>query len=92
MSEQGESDRGSSVEDKQRRLADAFGRELDPLLKYESQFENASVDVFELFIEDVLEARNLNSSTKEAYACTFNQWKKHMEKRRDIRLVRQRHT
>lgn len=35
-------------------LADAFNREIDPLAKHGPTFEEVDIDVFDLFIEDVL--------------------------------------
>jgi len=59
-------------------LADAFGRDTDPLETYESTFTEMDIDPFELFITEDLEARGIKESSKKPYYTTFRQWRAYM--------------
>lgn len=61
-------------------LADAFGRELDPLAAHEQTFQQVAVDPFELFIEEVLDTREIVEQTKNGYRIVFDQWRAHMQR------------
>lgn len=66
---------------KSQRLAEAFDRDIDPLAAHTSTFEGVEVDVFELFIEDVLEPKNPSQGTMDSYERTVRQWRQYMEER-----------
>ncbi|WP_227355185.1 tyrosine-type recombinase/integrase [Haladaptatus salinisoli] len=64
---------------KRKRLADAFELDLDPLAEYEQMFESAGVDPFELFVNDVLDAKAVAPRTCDDYHRVFRQWRSHMQ-------------
>jgi len=64
-----------------RELAAAFGRDLDPLAEFEVGFEKSDADPFDLFLEDVIDSRDLVPATREHYNRTFRQWRKFMAER-----------
>ena len=55
-------------------LADAFDREIDPLAEHGPTFEEVGIDVFALFIEDVLKPQNLAPKTIRGYERTIKEW------------------
>lgn len=61
------------------RLAEAFDRTTDPLAEYESTFESTDVDPFQLFTEEVLEAKSIAPRTRDDYRRLFGQWRSHMQ-------------
>lgn len=68
------------MSERQRRtLADAFDREIDPLAKHATTFDRIDVDVFDLFIEDVLKPQNPVPKTVRGYERTIREWSKFME-------------
>jgi integrase len=65
--------------DKQRQeIAAAFGRDLDPLAQFAGGLESMDADLFELFIMEVLDTRDIAASTKRDYRRVFRQWREHM--------------
>ncbi len=62
-----------------KRLADAFDRETDPLAEYEATFKTTGVDPLELFVEDVLSAKDITPRTRADYHRLFDQWRAHMQ-------------
>lgn len=64
---------------KRQQLADAFGREIDPLAAHAATLEEVGIDVFELFVEDVLEPKDLSEDTLISYERTIRQWSEYME-------------
>lgn len=62
-------------------LAEAFDREIDPLAEYASQFEDVDVDVFELFVEDVLKPDDPAPTTIRSYEQTIEEWSAFMADR-----------
>jgi len=61
-------------------VADAFGRETDPLQKFESTFESLDVDPFEAYIERVLIPNGATGSTLDNYRYSYHQWREAMNK------------
>lgn len=59
-------------------LADAFGRELDPLEQYATTFEETGIDPFEVYVEERLSTKDISDSAVGEYHRTFREWKKHM--------------
>lgn len=62
-------------------LAEAFDREIDPLAKHAPTFEDVEVDVFQLFIEDVLEPQDPAPGTIKSYERTIREWSEFMTER-----------
>jgi len=60
-------------------LADAFDREIDPLADHASTFDHVDVDVFGLFIEDVLRPKDPAESTIVSYERTIEEWSEFMQ-------------
>lgn len=60
-------------------LAEAFGRELDPLAEYDATFENTDVDPFELYEENRLSNKDLSDSAVGEYQRTFREWRGFMQ-------------
>jgi site-specific recombinase XerC len=69
---------GETTDEQRQTLADAFGRDLDPLTEFAPTFETTDVDPFEMFVSDVLNARGLSPRTEHYYEATFEQWHDHM--------------
>jgi len=63
------------------RIANAFGRDNDPLQKHESKFEKLDIDLFEVFVNRVLVEQGLADSTFEDYQRIFGQWIEFTEKK-----------
>jgi integrase len=59
-------------------LGEAFGRSADPLAELADTFDAADVDPFALFVADVLDAKNLVSSSRRNYLTAFRHWRDHM--------------
>ena len=73
---------GKAEFDAQRRtLAEAFGRTTDPLVELEPTFEEVDVDVFGVFLQDVLDQQNPDDDTRYQYEMTFRQWSAFMNQR-----------
>ena len=62
------------TDEKRKSLADAFNREIDPLAKYTAKFEELNVDIFELFIRDILNPKDLSQSTIDGYQRVIREW------------------
>jgi len=60
-------------------LADAFGRELDPLAQFESTFEETDIDPFIIYDEERLSTKEISDSAVGEYHRTFREWKQFME-------------
>lgn len=67
---------GADVEQMRGQLANAFGKELDPLRQYESTLESIDVDVFDLFVEKRL--TGISDRTRKSCDRVIRQWKGHM--------------
>lgn len=59
-------------------IAAAFGRDLDPLGQFADELAGMDADLFELFIMEVLDTRDIAASTKQDYRRVFEQWREHM--------------
>ncbi|WP_042664256.1 site-specific integrase [Haloferax sp. ATB1] len=59
-------------------LAEEFGQSIDPLAALEPTFNKTTVDPFEVFSEEVLNARDLSSATQGYFAYVFDEWSSHM--------------
>ncbi len=57
-------------------VAEAFGRDLDPLAEHAEVFEELDLDPFELFLEDTGPRA---STTERNYRNSFRHWRRHME-------------
>jgi integrase/recombinase XerD len=75
MTDQTESDR------QRHQLADAFDQPIDPLADAQSVFNALDVDPFELFLTDVLDARDLAPSTRRHFEMIIDEWEGFMTKR-----------
>jgi integrase/recombinase XerD len=62
-------------------VAEAFGRQADPLRQYEAEFANIDVDPLEAYMERVLLPKNPSDSTLKNYRHTFDQWRAFMSDR-----------
>ena len=67
------------VEEQRRVLADAFNQEVDPLSQHEDVFEQAGVDPFALYVQDVLSTKSLRPGTIRHYETAFEQWRDFMD-------------
>lgn len=67
-----------SDNDPRQELADAFGRELDPLAQYASTFEETGIDPFEVYVEERLSTKDISEAAVGEYHRSFREWKKHM--------------
>jgi integrase len=56
-------------------VADAFGRDLDPLAEHEAEFERLALDPFEVFLE---ETGPRADQTLKNYRNSFRHWRRHM--------------
>ena len=59
-------------------VAEAFGRQTDPLRRYEAEFADVDVDLFQAYIERVLLPKDPSESTLKNYRHAFDQWKAFM--------------
>lgn len=66
------------MSDNRKAIADAFGREIDPLAQYTEIFETTDADAFSAFIEDVLEPKNTTPKTVRGYERTIREWRSFM--------------
>lgn len=69
-----ETETETSVDEQRAALADAFGRELDPLAEFAPTFDAADLDPFDLFMTERIEPRDLADHTRETYRRAFEQW------------------
>lgn len=60
-------------------LANAFGRDSDPLHQFEETFHTVNVDPFEAYLERVKRPQDASYSTLKNYRYTFAQWREFME-------------
>lgn len=68
---------GKDIEQMRGQLANAFGKELDPLQEHESTLETIDVDVFDLFVQKHL--NGISTRTWKSYERVIRQWKEHMD-------------
>ncbi len=61
-------------------LAEAFGRDLDPLAQFEETFQQTDIDPFEVFVNERLETKDVVDTSVEAYKRTFRYWREYMER------------
>jgi len=59
-------------------LAEAFGRDLDPLATFEETFEQTGIDPFDIYDEERLSNKDITRSTEEEYQRTFREWRTYM--------------
>jgi len=59
-------------------LAAAFDRDRDPLADHEATFETIDIDPFELFVEHVLDSKDITPRTRKGYDRLIGQWRAHM--------------
>jgi len=62
------------------RVAVAFDRDPDPLVKYETRFERLDVDPLNAYFERVQLANDASKSTQKNYRHSFDQWKEFMNR------------
>ncbi|WP_206536959.1 hypothetical protein [Natrinema gari] len=67
------------VENDRQTLAEAFDREIDPLAEYATTFDEVDIDVFGMFLKDVLESENPTESTIDSYERSIREWTEFME-------------
>lgn len=67
-------DEGDDLEE----IANAFGRDPDPLPQYEAIFAQMDVDPLDSYVERVLVPKNLSLSTLKNYHHSFTQWRAYM--------------
>jgi len=60
-------------------IADAFGKELDPLAQYEQTFIENDLDPFEPYWTERMDARNLSERTIEGYEGSIRQYRAYMD-------------
>jgi integrase/recombinase XerD len=60
-------------------LADAFDRTLDPLAEFEATFRDTDVDPFDLFVTEVLPAKDVTPRTREGYRRVVRQWRAYVD-------------
>lgn len=65
--------------DPRQELANAFGRELDPLAEYEPTFKQTDIDPFEVFNRERLSTKDLSDSAIGEYYRTFREWRAFMD-------------
>lgn len=68
-----------NIDTQREEIADAFGRNTDPLKGYTKTFNQTDVDPFELYVEDVLESQGLTEATHRHYHAAISQWCDFME-------------
>ena len=61
--------------DKLEHVADAFGRDTDPLQKFDPTFESLDIDPFEAYIERVLIPNGAADATCDNYRYSYDQWR-----------------
>lgn len=61
-------------------LADAFGRNLDPLKEYVDTFEETNIDPFEIYADERLDTKDLSDAAVDEYHRSFRQWRTFMER------------
>ncbi|WP_336134186.1 tyrosine-type recombinase/integrase [Natronomonas amylolytica] len=70
------------IDETRQLAADQFGKDLDPLEKYESDFrqlEKDGFDAFEIMHSKVFDKQDLKERTLESYGTVFKQWKEYMD-------------
>jgi integrase/recombinase XerD len=65
--------------DARQELANAFGRDLDPLAQYADTFEETGIDPFAVYVEERLSNKDLSDAAVGEYHRTFREWKAHMD-------------
>lgn len=67
-----------SADDARYAIADAFDRDLDPLMEYASTFEEVDENPFTVFKQAILVPRGLQQKTLDDYDRVFTEWRDHM--------------
>lgn len=67
------------AENDRQTLAEAFDREIDPLAEYATTFDEVDIDVFAMFLKDVLEPESPTESTIDSYERSIREWTEFME-------------
>jgi len=62
------------VKSQRRELAAAFEQPIDPLDDAAAVLDNADADPFQIYIEEVLEAKDLATSTRRHFEMLFEEW------------------
>lgn len=70
----------SDAEEMRRELAAAFDESIDPLAEAEDGFRETGIDPFRLFQTEVLDQRDLASSTERHFEMIFSEWREHMDR------------
>jgi len=68
-----------SADEMRQQAAAQFDRNLDPLKQYERGFEEAGIDPFWMFEDEILATDDLSDETLKGYDVTFRQWKVWMD-------------
>lgn len=63
-------------------LAEAFGKNLDPLAEFVEPFETTDIDPFKLAKAEVVNSRDLTDRTEREYDRVFRQWCDHMQRQK----------
>lgn len=72
----------SSVTDSRERIAEAFGRDVDPLSKHDAKFqqmESEGIQPFEMFLDDIIRSSSRHESTIDEYERAIKHFKEYME-------------
>ena len=59
-------------------LVKAFDREIDPIAEYATTFDEVDIDVFDMFLKDVLEPGNPTEPTIDSYGRSIKEWAEFM--------------
>lgn len=66
------------IREQRQEMAAAFGRDLDPLSQFADELEELDGDLFEWFVIEVLDSRDITASTRQNYQRVFRQWNEFM--------------
>ncbi|WP_435345066.1 tyrosine-type recombinase/integrase [Haloarchaeobius sp. HRN-SO-5] len=67
------------TDDEIARIANAFGRDPDPLAKHQDRFEQLDVDPLDAYFDRVLLTKDPSESTRKNYQYAFDQWREFMQ-------------
>lgn len=67
-----------TTEDKKNKFAEQFGTEIDPLEKFEKGFESVNENPFDLFIEEVVETKDITKGSVDNYKFPLREWQEFM--------------
>lgn len=65
--------------EKREMIADSVGRDTDPLREYDADFQNLSIDPFNVYIEDVIDTKDYAEGYVDNVNRTIRQWNSFME-------------